>query len=98
MWTVEKNGAYNYVYDDLIDQASGTSTQTKIIFNGYYNGIIDHAYVFNISLQVQSYINGDTDLMDFVLLPTQNSQSAARTILKGPGASGIRLRIIYTDL
>ncbi len=96
--TVDKNGSYNQVYDNVTDQSSGLDGKTKIVFNGYYNDLEQHAYVFNIGLQLQSFIRGSTDIMDFVLLSSLNSISAERTILKSPGPSGIRLRIVYTKL
>ncbi len=99
MWTMDESGNYNYLFDDVTDQGSSDAQgRTKVIFNGYYDGIMEHAYVFNIGRQLQGFINKETDLMNFVLLPTLNSQSTARTILKSPGSSGIRLRIFYTDI
>ncbi len=98
LWTVDKNGKYDYVYDNLIDQSSGSSG--GVIFNGYYNDIEKNAYVFNIGFHLQKYIQGETEKMEFILLPSQNSTTAKRTVLKGPGSAGpaVRLKIIYTEL
>ncbi len=96
--TVDKNGKFGLLLDELLDQSTGFDSKTKVVFNGYYNYIRQNDYVFNISFQLQSYIDGAIDNMEFVLIADKNYQSPARTILKNSGNSGIRLRIIYTDL
>ncbi|HYW94829.1 MAG TPA: DUF4270 family protein [Bacteroidales bacterium] len=106
---VNDDGSYSFLNDFRIDQSSGTSGTPGNVFNGYYGQIIRGAYVFNIGYHFQDYIEGKVDNMDFILLngevanlkvispQTLNAQSPARTILKSPGSSGIRLRIIYTE-
>jgi hypothetical protein len=97
LWTVDGAGEYDYLYDYRIDP-----TQNKTIFNGVYEYFKKGQYIFNISRQVQAYIDGDenVDSLEFILRPTLSSQSAYRTILKGPGAFSdpMKLVIVYTEL
>jgi hypothetical protein len=92
LFSLGADEGYNYMYDYRIDQA-GT------YFDGNYNKVLN-AYVFNIGLQLQSYISGKIDNSDLILVSRKSNSAANRVILKGAAAlsSPIKLKVIYTEL
>jgi len=92
--SLQAGDTYQNLYDDLID-----NTSSNIYFNGSYEPLLD-AYVFSIGLQLQSFINGDIDNTDLILLSRKSNSTANRVILKGGNAlsSPIKLKVIYTEL
>ncbi len=92
------------IFDYRIDESNN-----KDYYGGQFNSVED-AFVFNIGVHLQSYIEGDVDHLDLVLnasLPYQflssndpGNISANRVILKGPGAANrkMKLKITYTEL
>ena len=83
-------GPYEQIFDDLVDQ-DGT------YFGGDYNEDED-AYIFNIGLHFQHFVNKENANMDMILLPTSSSQSGSRVILNSPlhPDNPMKLKIIYT--
>ncbi len=90
--TYNQDGKLTYLYDYRIDNDS------KSYFGGKYDNN-ENAYVFNIGVHLQSYIEGDVSNMDLVLKAGQNSISANRVIMKGPDAANrkVQLKITYTE-
>ena len=66
-------------------------------FGGNYS-IENDAYVFNIGMHLQAYINGDVTNPNMILLSKNNSLSDYRVILNSATAKGKRmeLKITYT--
>lgn len=85
-----EENVYDYLHDFRID-ASGS------YFGGFYD-IEKNAYVFNIGMHLQSYINGDIDNLNMILVAVNNATTAERVILNSPYASErkMELKITYT--
>lgn len=81
---------FDYLRDYRMD-ASG------YYFGGDYN-IEKNAYVFNIGMHLQSYINGDIDNLNMILVSASNATTAERVILNSAYASDrkMELRITYS--
>jgi len=92
LFSLKDDESYDYLYDYLIDQ------------NGnYFNGSIDtilNAYVFNIGLHLQSFIDKKIENSDLVLVSRRSNSTADRVILKGATSeeSPMILKVIYTEL
>jgi hypothetical protein len=91
MYLVDPSGGYRYVFDYLMND---------VTFGGEYNSKTN-SYVFNIGYHIQSYLNGDIDNFDFILVPDSPSQIFSQVILCGAEFSGknrMKIEIIYTPL
>jgi uncharacterized protein DUF4270 len=81
------------IYDYLVDSDS----------KSYYGGSFvedEQAYYFNIGIQLQSYLRGDIESMDMIMVPSSNLTNVKQIILKSPLAkkNKMKLKIIYTHL
>lgn len=90
LYTYDEENVFDYLMDYKID-ASGA------YFGGGYD-IEKNAYIFNIGMHLQSYINGDIDNLNLVLTSVNNASTAERVILNSAYASDrkMELKITYT--
>ncbi|MCF8378487.1 MAG: DUF4270 domain-containing protein [Bacteroidales bacterium] len=90
LFSYDEDNVFDYLHDYRID-ASGS------YFGGYYD-IENNNYVFNIGMHLQSYINGDIDNLNLILVSVSNSGAAERVILNSAYASDrkMELKITYT--
>jgi len=92
LFSIGKEDSYSYLYDNRVDQTGD-----------YYDGSFDttlNAYVFNIGLHLQSYINGKIENSELVIVSRKSHSTANRVILKGSNSlnSPVKLKVIYTEL
>lgn len=94
LYSYDDEDNYSFLYDYRIDD----DTNNRSYFDGTYDAA-EQAYVFNIGVHLQSYIQGEVDNLNLILQSGQNSLTAQRVVLKGPGATGrkLELKIIYTE-
>ena len=89
LYSYDDDNVYDFIYDNRIDPGN--------YFGGVYSAI-NKAYVFNVGLHLQSYINGDITNLNMILLSRNSPPSDERVILNGAKAKGrnMELRITYT--
>lgn len=86
-----KKNEDNYNYIRIVDDASeGT-------LGGYYYDSQDY-YLFNITRHIQNLINNEENEFSLYIIPTGRAVYANRTVIKGPGRTGerLKLKIHYT--
>jgi hypothetical protein len=86
-----EDGVNRYIYDYILNQST---------FGGTYDDETN-SYRFNLKVHIQSYLNGDIENPDLILLPGSNAETYNQLIIYG-GNSGhadrMRLEIVYTNL
>ncbi len=89
LYSFDEDNIYDFIYDYRIDPGG--------YFGGTYSPV-DKAFVFNIGLHLQSYINGEITNLNMILLSRNSFSEDARVILKGATAKdgNMELRITYT--
>jgi hypothetical protein len=94
LYSYDEENNFDFLYDYRIDEDNTNHSY----FDGNFD-VAEQAYIFNIGVHLQSYIQGDVDNLNLILQSSQNSLTASRVVLKGPGAKGrkIELRIVYTE-
>ena len=90
LFTYNENDVFDYLHDSRID-ASGS------YFGGFYD-FEEDAYVFNIGMHLQSYISGEIDNLNMILVSKDNATTAERVILNSAHAKErkMELKITYT--
>ncbi|MCK4920288.1 MAG: DUF4270 family protein [Bacteroidales bacterium] len=90
LFTYDENDVFDYLHDFRIDA-------NESYFGGSYD-FEEDAYVFNIGMHLQSYINGDIDNLNMILVSQNNATSAERVILNSAHAKErkMELKITYT--
>lgn len=93
LYSYDENDNYQFIYDYRVDNSGD---------RGFYDGNYDsqtNTYRFNIGVHLQSYIQGDIDDLNLILLSSQSSLTANRVVLKGPDAqtNKMKLQISYTE-
>ena len=93
LFSYDEDEYYYYTYDYRVD-----NTSSKTFYDGNFDQT-EYAYVFNLGVHLQSYIQGDIDNLNLVLISSLSQASATRAVLKGPAAKGrkMQLRITYTE-
>lgn len=93
LFTYDEEDNYQFPYDYRIDPSS-----SKTYYDGYFDPAA-YAYVFNLGVHFQSFIQGDVDNLNLVLLAGINQTTANRVLLKGPDArlKKMQLKITYTE-
>ncbi len=93
LFSFDQDDSYDFLYDYRIDNSNN-----KNFFDGNYDPV-EEAYAFNIGVHLQSFIQGDIENMNMILVSGQSSLTANRVVLKGPGANerGMELQITYTE-
>lgn len=93
LFSFDQEDDYDFLYDYRIDFSN-----TKNYFNGNYDPV-EEAYIFNIGVHLQSFIQGDIENMNMILISNQSSLTANRVVLKGPDAiqRNMKLEITYTE-
>lgn len=94
LYTYDDEDNFDYLYDYRVDE----DNNNRSYFDGTYD-VAEQAYIFNIGVHLQAYIQGEVDNLNLILQSSQNSLTAKRVVLKGPESSGrkIELKIIYTE-
>jgi len=90
LFQVYDNGDYDYLHDFRIN-------------NSYFGGTYDKvkkAFVFNLGLHLQSYLDRKIENTDLVMLSYSSNDSPNRVVLKGVGGkkSGLKLQVTYIEL
>ena len=93
LFQVKENGDYNYVYDFRLNDP---------YFGGTYDKV-KKAFVFNLGLHLQSYLNPlntNKPISDLVMVSYASNDSPNRVVLKGVGgtSSKIKLLVTYTEI
>lgn len=93
LYTLDEDENYDFLYDYRVDESN-----SKSYFDGSFDAS-EQAYIFNIGVHLQSYIQGDVDNLNLILQSSQNSITAQEVVLKGPQVEGrkMELKIIYTE-
>ncbi len=89
LYLLKRDENNNYIR--IIDDASeGT-------LGGYYYNSKNY-YLFNITRHIQNLINNDENEFDLYIIPTGRAVYANRTVIRGPGRIGerLKLKIHYT--
>ena len=90
LFALNENGVFDYLHDSRID-ATGN------YFGGSYD-VEEDAYIFNIGMHLQSYIEGDIDNLNLILVSLNNATTTERVILNSAYAKDrkMELKITYT--
>ena len=90
LFKIEPTGSYQYLSDYIIGST---------YFNGSYD-VNKKAYIFNISLHIQSYLNRKSENSELILASFSSNESPNRVVLKGAGGSNSKIKLIvtYTEL
>jgi hypothetical protein len=85
------DGVNRFLYDYMLDQNS---------FGGNYDPETN-SYKFNLKVHFQSYLNGDLENIDLILMPASNADTYKQLIIYGGNsfhAGRMKLEIVYTVL
>ena len=86
-----EDGVNRFIYDYMLNQTT---------FGGSYDEETN-SYSFNLKVHIQSYLDGNLENLDLILLPGSNAETYKQLIVYGgnsrhPGK--MRLEIVYTKL
>ena len=90
LFKIDPSGNYQFLSD-------------YIIGSNYFNGNYDvnkKAYIFNISLHIQSYLTSKSENSELLLANFSSHESPNRVVIKGVGGSNSKIKLIvtYTEL